>query len=102
MCSKEQPEKSFNLGREILSYLLDHPDAQDTLEGIVQWWMLERSIQFHTAQIREALEELVASGLLVQDKSKKLYQMNRKRHKEIQQLVQNDKKSKKRNTRSLL
>jgi hypothetical protein len=27
------------IAREILAYLLDHPDAQDTLDGISQWWV---------------------------------------------------------------
>jgi len=32
--------------REILAYLADHPDAQDTLAGIFEWWLLERKITY--------------------------------------------------------
>jgi hypothetical protein len=28
-------------GYEILEYLLRNPDAGNTIEGIVEWWLLE-------------------------------------------------------------
>jgi len=51
--------------REILSYLLEHPDAQDTFEGIIQWWLLERKIIYQTSLVEKALAELVTKGFLV-------------------------------------
>jgi hypothetical protein len=47
------------IAKEILAYLGDHPDAQDTLEGIVQWWLLERRVKSQTKLISAALEELI-------------------------------------------
>ena len=38
------------IGNEILAYLVDHPKTQDTLEGIVEWWLLERAIKYQEAQ----------------------------------------------------
>lgn len=70
----------FEITREILAYLLEHPDAQDTLEGIVQWWLLERKIKYQTAMVKETLEELVEKGLIVEyrnEKSQPRYQLNR-------------------------
>ena len=54
----DEPE----IGDEILAYLVDHPKARDTLEGIVEWWLLEREIKFETARVKEALSNLVAGG----------------------------------------
>ncbi len=50
---------------EILTYMFDHPYATDSLEGIVRWWMLERSIETETARVESALAELVARGVVV-------------------------------------
>ena len=62
MCIREKSQ----VAREILAYLAAHPDAQDTLEGIVEWWLVEQRIVQQTAAVREALAELVAQGLLVE------------------------------------
>ena len=75
---------------EILAYLVDHPKAQDTFEGIVNWWLLERSIKFQEAQVKKALDELVAKGLAIELKgndSKIRYQVNQSRLEEIEKLV---------------
>lgn len=54
------------MAESILSYLAAHPDAQDTLEGIVEWWLLEERIKEGTALVRGALLALVAEGLVVE------------------------------------
>ena len=56
------------IGNKILAYLVENPKAQDTLEGIVEWWLLEREIKFETARVREALADLVARGLILETK----------------------------------
>lgn len=56
-------EKS-KIAREILHYLADHPDAEDTLDGIVQWWLLERKIYQHTAAVQEALHSLAEQNYI--------------------------------------
>jgi len=50
--------------RDILSYLAKHPDAGDTLEGIVQWWLLEQLIERQIAETKHELQELVTKGLV--------------------------------------
>ena len=75
---------------EILAYLVEHSEAQDTLEGIVEWWLLERQIKFQTASVKEALSELVAKGLILEHKgpdSQIHYQINKGKYTEIQTLV---------------
>ncbi len=52
------------IAREILSYLSDHPDAADTIDGIIQWWLLETKIEFQRKLVIDALERLVRGGLV--------------------------------------
>jgi hypothetical protein len=64
----------------ILSYLLEHPDAGDTLEGIVEWWLLHQKIRYETRNVSQAISELVADGLIVTQKgtdSRIIYRANR-------------------------
>lgn len=53
------------ISRHILSYLAENPEADDTPEGIAQWWLLEREIRDQTAAVQRALAELTAQGWLV-------------------------------------
>jgi hypothetical protein len=55
-----------NISREILAYLEEHPLAQDTLEGIVEWWLLQQNIQRSTRKVEAALADLVKQGLLLE------------------------------------
>jgi hypothetical protein len=71
------------------AYLVENPRAQDTLEGIVEWWLLERKIKFETARVKEALSDLVARGLILEKKgsnSQIHYRINQSKYKEIQEL----------------
>jgi hypothetical protein len=75
---------------KILRYLMDHPDAKDTLEGIVGWWMLQQDIERNVAHIKKTVDELTVKGLLVQRLGRdrrKYYQVNRKKLPEISALV---------------
>ena len=76
---------------QILAYLADHPKAQDTLEGIVEWWLLERTIKFQESQIVKALSELVDKGLIIAHRGKDAqmqYRINQDKISEIQQLIE--------------
>jgi predicted transcriptional regulator len=78
------------IGKEILAYLVEHPKAQDTMEGIVNWWLLERAIKFQEAQVKKALADLVAKGLILEKKgsnSKIHYRVNHSRFEEIKKHV---------------
>jgi hypothetical protein len=74
-----QVEKSY-IARNVLAYLSEHRDARDTLEGIVEWWLVEQRIVEQTAAVRDVLDELVADGLLLKSKgadSRTFYCVNR-------------------------
>ena len=53
-----------------MAYLAEHPDAQDTLDGIIEWWLLEQKIRRQAALVQEALTDLVAKGLVLKDQGK--------------------------------
>ena len=53
-----------------MDYLRKNPDAQDTLSGIVQWWLPEDGVTPRTAAIKEALDELVREGLVIEHEGK--------------------------------
>ena len=71
---------------EILAYLIEHPEAQDTLEGITEWWLLEQRIRGAVAEVDEAIHELVANELVVsrQCADRRIYYgLNRAKEREI-------------------
>lgn len=68
--------------RRVLEYLAERQDAQDTLEGIVEWWLVKQQLVEQTAAVREALDELVSDGLLVaraDANTRTFYSLNRER-----------------------
>ena len=85
-CTTEKRE----IAREVLGYLIDNPDAQDTLEGIVEWWLLERKIDSRNVKVREALAELIDRGLILEragSGSRPRYLINADKQEEIRALL---------------
>jgi methyl-accepting chemotaxis protein len=73
-----------------LGYLVENPDAQDTLEGIVEWWLLDRKIQRGITQVKETLEKMIADGLIIERKgsdARVRYVINENRRDEIAELL---------------
>jgi hypothetical protein len=79
------------IAREILAYLVDHPEAQDTLEGILRWWLPEQEMKFQTNRVKEALSELVKEGLVLikheSSDSRVHYGINKSKYNEIQAFI---------------
>jgi hypothetical protein len=51
----------------VLAYLYRHPDAADTLDGIVNWWLPQQRYESACQRVQSALNELVAAGQLRRD-----------------------------------
>lgn len=88
--SRKSSQQS-ELPRQILGYLARHPDAQDSLEGILQWWLLEQQIMHWESQVRETLDELVAQELLIEHvggDGRTHYRINRRKAAQIRALLQ--------------
>lgn len=50
------------LKQEVLDYLKDHPEAQDTLDGVVQWWLIRSRVMTGLEWVCTALTELEKEG----------------------------------------
>lgn len=49
----------------VVEYLRRNPDAADSLEGIVSWWLPASPARIETSRVERALEQLVAEGLVL-------------------------------------
>ena len=54
---------------EILDYLARHPDAQDTIDGILHWWVLDACVRKWAPKIAKTVAQLVEQGFLEQKRS---------------------------------
>ena len=73
-----------------MDYLNRRPAAQDTFQGIVEWWLLEQRVRCVVADTREALAELVARGLVLVREGpdgQSYYEVNRAKLKSIRALL---------------
>jgi hypothetical protein len=61
------PDKS-QIARAILTFLRKHPDAQDTLDGILQGWFLEQGGKYKPAMVREVVKDLVLEGTILESR----------------------------------
>lgn len=75
---------------EILAYMLEHPDAQDTLEGITEWWLPGGDARPNVALVAEALAELTVQGFMLArrgEDARALYKVNRRKLREISDVL---------------
>ncbi len=74
--------------RGILLYLIEYPDAKDTMKGILKWWMPRGYIERGGKEIQQALDYLVLKGWLttcskVLQKDLIIYGVNKERLEQI-------------------
>lgn len=77
---------------QILAYLAENPDATDSLEGILNWWLPQCRVTGRIGRVKAALAELVSEGLLIESKaagSPKRYRLNRNRLDEVRRTMTN-------------
>lgn len=55
--------------RDILRYLITHPSAKDTINGIEKWWLSQHIGREGKRQITESLNLLVGRGWLLARRS---------------------------------
>jgi len=82
------------ISHEVLAYLVVHHDAEDTLEGIVEWWLLEQRIRQQTVTVQDVMAELVRQQFVLErlgHDARVRYRLNRRKMKEITALLQDTK-----------
>ena len=62
--SEPAVDDESEIKRSILTYLHCHPQAADTLRGIVSWWLPQQRYESDCQRIECALDALVAQGKL--------------------------------------
>jgi len=76
--------------RGILQYLVEHPDAKDTIEGILKWWLPDGH-RWGRGEVQKALDLLVSKAWLtkrVTIPTKEVYGINKDRTQEIRSFLQ--------------
>jgi Fe2+ or Zn2+ uptake regulation protein len=53
-----------DLRREVIEYLRAHPEAADTVDGILDWWIPSQRNENAKNEIQLVLHELVQQGLI--------------------------------------
>lgn len=53
------------LAATIRRYLLDHPNAADTSDGVARWWLAGGAGEAWLSSVRRAIEQLVERGEMV-------------------------------------
>ena len=81
-----------SLARRILLYLVRHPDAKDTVDGINEFWLADSPVHYGRTEVYKALEDLCASKHWL-NRSKAgaavtLYGLNKTRLVEIRRFLQ--------------
>jgi hypothetical protein len=67
-----------------------NPAAEDTVDGILQWWLVHEEIRFRLHEVEAALAELTGRGIIAQRVGEDLrvrYRINPNEHQEIQTIL---------------
>ncbi len=50
----------------IIRYVSEHPNANDTLQGVMQWWLLDEDTPWSRGEVLAAIARAVGSGLIAE------------------------------------
>jgi hypothetical protein len=77
---KPESDEGYEVARDILHYLHEHPDATDTLEGIAQWWLTREGTERKVKEVESGVAILLDQGLVLEVRRDGLmpyYRLNR-------------------------
>jgi Fe2+ or Zn2+ uptake regulation protein len=57
-------EEFATLVSELSAYLAKRPNAADTFEGVLQWWIKKQRFEASANAVQLALDKLVSEGVL--------------------------------------
>jgi hypothetical protein len=87
------PPEVVDIAREIASYLLNHPEAKDTAEGILKWWMPTRLRGWRQEEVNDAISLLEHRHLVERCQASSfvtLWGLNQGVHDRIAERLHND------------
>ena len=89
VCTGCDQSSAATMAMDILRYVLRHPDAEDSIEGVARWWLLEQRIVDTVRETRVALRTLTERGLVVElGKGRRArYRLNAARRHEAERYV---------------
>jgi len=61
---RDLKRKEEDLANAILRYLAEHPNAQDTAEGIASFWVMRQRVKEDVKEVLSVLRQLTRSGQL--------------------------------------
>lgn len=85
-----QRDTTWEVALKILRYLDQNPNAADTVEGILEWWLPEQSIYEEEKVVKRALDEMVKRNLVLASRSsdaRRHYRLNTEYIQEIRRLL---------------
>ena len=57
-------KKEQRVAQLLFRYMVDHPEAKHTTEGIAKWWILEQKLEEEMAVIKNVISHFIDVGLL--------------------------------------
>jgi hypothetical protein len=87
---QDQPGGEEQVIRGILQYLVEHPDAKDTPEGIYKWWLPKGRSERGRDEVQKAVDFLTSKGWLTKRETarlKQIYGINKDRLQEIKNFL---------------
>jgi hypothetical protein len=75
---------------QILGYLGTHCDAQDTVEGIAEWWLLEQRVRHVITEVKQGLDELMVQGIVLENRGQDghvRYRLNKRKRAAVEQYL---------------
>ena len=84
---KDSRHGQLELIREILGYLIEHPEAKDVPEGILKWWLPGGEAEWGKEDVQKALDSLTSMGWLIERKATPFYGINKDQLDEIREFL---------------
>jgi len=87
---RSQRDTTSEVTLKILRYLDQNPNAADTVDGILEWWLPKQSIYEEEKVVKRALDELVKQNLILATRSsdaRRHYRLNTEYINEIRRMI---------------
>jgi hypothetical protein len=96
---RSQRDTTSEVAQKILRYLDQNPNAADTVEGILEWWLPKQSIYEEEKVVKRALDEMVERKLILATRSsdaRRHYRLNPEHIQEIRRMLRDSDPSRER------